>query len=131
VQAEVTGDALREFMKEFDRVRAGDITQDEATKASLTMRNDAISEFEGLAGLLGAAEDRLVHGLPFASLGDDLAAMAAVNASELNELAGRAIPIERGVLVLVGDREVVLPQLEGLGLGEVEELDAWGEPAGE
>ena len=130
VQAEVTGDALREFMKEFDRIRAGDITQEETTKASLTMRNDAISEFEGLAGLLGAAEDRLVHGLPFASLGADLAAMGAVSASELNDLAGRGLPIERGVLVLVGDREVVLPQLEGLGLGEVEELDAWGEPAG-
>ena len=117
-------------MKEFDRIRAGDITQEETTKASLTMRNDAISEFEGLAGLLGAAEDRLVHGLPFASLGADLAAMGAVSASELNDLAGRGLPIERGVLVLVGDREVVLPQLEGLGLGEVEELDAWGEPAG-
>lgn len=128
VQAEVTGDALREFMKEFDRLRAGDITEQEAAKASETARNDSISDFEGLNGLLGAAEDRVVHGLAFETVGEDLEAMARVHASELNALAARALPIERGLLVLVGDKGVILRQLDGLGLPAPEEYDASGNP---
>ncbi len=128
VQAEVTGAALREFLNEFERIRAGDITDTEATKAGESLRNDTVSEFESLDGLLGAAEERLVHGLPYASIEQDLEAMGAVDAASLNGLARRALPIDSGVLVLVGDRELILPQLEGLGLPTPEARDASGNP---
>ncbi|MBK7405849.1 MAG: insulinase family protein [Phycisphaerales bacterium] len=128
VQAEVTGASLKEFLREFDRIRAGDISEAEATKAAETLRNDTISGFEGLGGLLGAAEDRLVHGLGFATVGADLAEMQKVRAADLNALARTALPVDEGVLVLVGDKGVILPQLEGLGLPEPEMYDVSGVP---
>ena len=128
VQAEVTGEALKEFLKEFGRIRAGDISEAEATKAAETLRNDTISDFEGLGGLLNAAEDRLVHGLGFATVGADLAEMQGVHAADLNALAKTVLPVDKGVLVLVGDKGVILPQLEGLGLPAPELYDASGEP---
>jgi predicted Zn-dependent peptidase len=131
VQAEVTGASLAEFTKEFARIRAGDITEEEAAKASEMLRNDTISEFQGLSGLVGAAAERVVHGLDFATISVDLAETGEIDAAELNELGRRVLPIERGVLVLVGDKSVILPQLEGLGLPEPEEFDASGNRLGD
>jgi hypothetical protein len=47
----------------------------------------------------------------------------------LNRLAPSTVPLDRALLVLVGDREAILPQLEGLDLPAPEELDATGRPA--
>jgi hypothetical protein len=46
----------------------------------------------------------------------------------LNRLCRAALQLDRGVLVLVGDRNAILPQLEGLGLPTVVEVDVDGNP---
>ena len=128
VQADVTGPALREFLKEFARIRAGDISTEEARKTRETNRMSTIQSFQGLGGVIGTAEDRELNGLSFASLGDDLAAMTAVSQGDLNALAKTAVPLEEALLVLVGDKKVIMKQLEGLGLPTPTELTVRGEP---
>ena len=128
VQADVTGPALREFLKEFARIRAGDISAEEARKTRETNRMSTIQSFQGLGGVIGTAEELALNGLPFGSLGDDLAAMTAVSESDLNGLAKKAIPLEEALLVLVGDKKVIMKQLEGLGLPTPTELDVRGDP---
>jgi len=128
VQAEVTGPALREFLKEFARIRAGDVSEEEARKTRETNRMSMIQSFQGLGGVIGTAENLELNGLPFASLGDDLAAMTTVSEGDLNALAKGAIPLEEALLVLVGDRKVILKQLEGLGLPTPVEMSVRGEP---
>ena len=128
VQAEVTGAALKEFVKEFDRLKAGDITDDEAAKARETLRQEMVTDFEGVSGLLSTAAAYLTSNLPFETIGNDLAAIQRINAAELNRFASAALALDRGVLVVVGDRDVILPQLNGLNLPMPIEVTPLGEP---
>jgi predicted Zn-dependent peptidase len=132
VKTEVTGPALKEILRELDRLTAsggGDISDDEIVKARKTLRTDTVQTFEGLGRIvaLGAELDRV--GLPFESVAGDLAAHEKLSAKDLNAIAGNAIALKRGVLVLVGDKGKILEQIKDLGLPPATEVDALGEPA--
>jgi predicted Zn-dependent peptidase len=129
VQSQVTGPAVKEFLNEFARLRSGDISAEEVTKASQTLRTDVIQAFQGLSGLLAVASDLVVNGVPFTSLSEDLAQMKRMTAGELNALADQAIPLQQGVLVLVGDRSMILDQIRDLGLPSAVEYTDEGTPA--
>ena len=116
VQAEVTGEAVGEFLKEFGRLAQGDFTDAEAAKARETLRHDTIGAFEDLGGIVGAVAELVAAGMPLNTTSADLAAMAKATATDLNALAPRAMPLDAGVLVLVGDRGVIVEELKGLPL---------------
>jgi predicted Zn-dependent peptidase len=128
VQAEVTGAALREFMKEFDRLKSGDISDAEAAKARQTVRQDIVSDFEGVRGLLGTASEYVVNGLTFDSIGQDLGSVQHAQATDLNAFARTALALDHGVLVLVGDKATILEQIKDLGLPQPIFVDPTGEP---
>jgi predicted Zn-dependent peptidase len=130
VRADVTGAALEEFLKEINRIRAGDISDEETGKARETLRTDVIQAFAGLNGLLGMAAELAVNNLPFETLARDMAAMQKVESKDLNALARPAIPLENGVLVLVGDKRRILEQLQKLDLPKPAEVNVRGEPTG-
>src|SRR5262249_44713929 len=67
VRADVTGAAVAEFLKEFKRLRGGDVSGTEAGKAAETLRTEVVHAFEGLGGVLQEAGGRVVAGLPFES----------------------------------------------------------------
>jgi zinc protease len=129
VQAEHTGEALKEFLKEFERIRGGDISKDEAAKARETNRVEFVESFQGLRGILGTAEELEEVGLPFTTIGDDLAKLKGVSEADLNSQIKAAIPLENGLLVLVGDKKTVMEQLKGLQLPTPSEYTVSGEPA--
>jgi zinc protease len=128
VQAEVTGAAISEFLKEFGRLQSGDVTDAEAAKGRETLRNETVRGFQGLGGMLAAASLQLVNGLPFDTVAKDLAEMAGTTAGELNSLAATALPVQTGVLVLVGDKQLILDQIKDLKLPEPVEYDTDGNP---
>lgn len=127
VQAEVTGAALGEFLKEFDRIRGGDITPEEANKTRETNRMDMVQAFQGLGGLVGTAMQFEFLGRPYSAIGEDLNAMARVTDAGLNALAPKTVPLGRGLIVLVGDKDVILEQLRGLDLPEAEVVSVTGQ----
>lgn len=129
VHAEVTGASLKEFFAEFDRIRGGDISEDEAAKAKAQVRTDVLEGIESLSGLLTFAGELAHLDRPFSSLAEDLTALNTVPASRLNELARPAVALEKCVLVLVGDRDVILGQIADLKLPAPIELDEAGNPA--
>jgi zinc protease len=126
VRADVTGASLKEFLSELRKMHGGDITEKEAGKAAQTLRTGVIQSFEGLNGLLSAAADLKAAGLPVETVGQDLAAMKTAKAAGLNAAAAQAVDVDRGVLVLVGDKKLVLEQIKDLGLPEPVELDVDG-----
>ena len=128
VKADTTGAALTEFFKEFDRLKAGDVTESEAAKARETARNDTVRGFSGLAGLLGSTAESLINGLPADTVAQDMAVMGTVTAAELNGLAKKAIQFREGILLLVGDKGVILDQIKSLGLPAPEFYDNAGNP---
>lgn len=128
VKADVTGAALKEFLSELKRTQAGDLSPDEAVKARETLRTELVQAFQGLGGLLGQAGELVANGVPFDTLGKDLARMQAAKAADLNTLAPAALPLDQSVLVLVGDKRLIMDQIKDLGLPTPVELTPEGEP---
>ncbi len=128
VGSEVTGAALREFYNEFNALRSGDVTEEEARKTRETNRMGMIQSFQGLGGLIAIAQTLESNGLPFRSLGDDLSTIAAATEADLNGLAPSALPLDQALLVLVGDKAAILEQIKDLDLPEPEELTVTGDP---
>jgi zinc protease len=126
VTAKVTGASLREFLSEFSRLSGGDVTPEEAGKARDIVMNGAVQGFSGLSGILATATNYAELGAPFETLGEDLVAQSSIDAAALNMAAKTAIALDRGVLVLVGDKAAILPQLKDLPLPAPVEVDTWG-----
>ncbi|MBI4616616.1 MAG: insulinase family protein [Planctomycetes bacterium] len=126
VRADATGASLAEIAKEFAAVAAGTISAGEAEKARRTYRTEAVGEFSTLDSILSNAVGLLAGGQPLADAAADLAKSGEYDAGKLNELSARALLTKDSVLVLVGDGDRVLPQLEGLGLPEPVLCDSTG-----
>jgi predicted Zn-dependent peptidase len=130
ITAKDTGAAVKEFLAEFARISKGDVSDEEAGKARGLIKNGAVGAFSGLSGIVGSAANFVELGVPFETLGEDLAAMEKTNAAALNAQAKTALPLDRSVLVLVGDKATILPQLKEAGIPVPVEVDAWGAPKG-
>ena len=128
VRADVTGASIGEFLKEFKAIRGGDISAEEARKARSSGRMDMIQSFAGLQGILATASTLVLNDRPFTDLGQELSEVAKITDGDLNGIAREAVPLEAGVLVLVGDKGKVTEQLEGLGLPQPVELTVAGDP---
>ncbi len=131
VRSDVTGASIRELLAELRRIAGsdhGDVTDEEVGKACETIRTDTVQAFGSLAGVLGNAGDLLLHGRPFTATAGDMQALQHVSAGELNALGRAAVPLDRGLLVLVGDAAAIRAQLQDLGLPEPVQLDLQGRP---
>ena len=128
VKAEVTGASLKEFLAEFKLLRDKGVTEDELAKAAQQERTETIQAFQGLRGILGVAALLDRNGLPFSTVGEDLGMIGKVDAGKLSTLAKGAAPIESGVLILVGDKKLILEQIKDLGLPQPRELTVTGDP---
>jgi predicted Zn-dependent peptidase len=128
VKADVTGESLKEFFKEFGRLQTGDISPAETSKASETLRTDLVQSFQSTGGLLGAASEPIANSAPFSTLGADAAKMQTVKADELNSIAKSATSLDHAVLVLVGDKKLILEQIKDLKLPAPIELNPDGDP---
>lgn len=126
VQSEVTGKALREFLNEFNSIRSNTITAAELTKARETLRTEAARQFSTLGGFVSTAESLMEDALPWDSIARDMDAMEKTSLAQLNELAGRSLLLDKGVLVLVGDKALIEDQIKDLGLPAPIEVDSEG-----
>jgi predicted Zn-dependent peptidase len=116
VRTEVTGASLKEFFAEFAKIRGGDISDDEVKKAVLSIRTLIIEGLSSIDGIVGTNNDLQSRGKTIAQLKADLESASKLTAKDLNARVKSAINLDLGVLVLVGDKSKILPQLEGLGL---------------
>jgi zinc protease len=133
VQTPVTGAALREFVVELRRLAGerGDISEGELGKARQTYRAETIQRLETLEGVVSTAAALSEVNSAWETINADLREASAVTLAELNAMTGSMMGIDRALIVLVGDRERIMPQIESLkdvGLGKVEEVDVTGAP---
>ena len=130
VRADVTGAAVQELLRELRRLAGerADVTAEELGKGQETLRNELVQSFGTLRGILGSANELLLNGMPFETPAADLRTLDSITLDELNGFGQKALRLEAGVLVLVGDKATVQKQLEGLGLPPLVECDTFGEP---
>jgi len=120
---------LAEFLKEFARARGGDIAVEEAEGARASALARLVSGYESLGSTVGTWLGVRDRGGSPADLARDAAALPRVDAAALNALAPALLPTDDMLLVLVGDAQAVLPQLQSLELPAVRAVDERGRAA--
>jgi zinc protease len=123
VREDATGASLKEFLAEFNKLQQGDITDEETEKAISSKKADIVSVFGTLSGIVSAAQEMATYGKTVKDLVAERNQLSTLNTAKLNALVKKALQSNYGVLVLVGDKEKILPQLEGLNLPKPIEVD--------
>jgi len=120
VRSDVTGASLKEILGEIQKVRDGDLTEDEASKARNTVRMDLVSSVSTIQGLVATAIAHVENGIPIQQISSEMAKFSNVSLTDLNSIAKTGIPIDKAIIVLVGDRNQIEQQLGSLALPKPE-----------
>ncbi len=110
VRTAVTGDSLKEFFYELERIRDEQASEEEL--------NDAISYLTGVfpiraetqSGLTGLIVAQLLYGLPDDYLETYRDKISAVTLEDVQRVANKYITPDKLAIVIVGDADEVIPQ---------------------
>ncbi len=129
VQGEVTGAALAEFKKEFDRLASGDISSEELQKSLKTVRYDLTNTAESTSSMASTLVSLASDGRPLDDVATAFASLEEVDLEGSNALARSGLfDWDTLSIMLVGDAETVIPQLEEFGFPAPEIVDMAGRP---
>lgn len=120
-----TGNAITEIIKEMNGIKSG-ITKEELdfAKSSITLRFPG--NFETYGQIAGNLVSLIIHSLPDNHFDSYLSDLNSKMISDINETAKKYIHPDNLIIVVVGDKKLILQQLEDLGVSEIIELDIWG-----
>jgi zinc protease len=129
VRTDATSASIVEFENEIRDYAESGITEPELsfTRKSIGQR-DARS-FETPGQKLGFLARILEYDLDESFVDSQNEILAAIGQEELNELAKKHLNMEEMIIVVVGDKATILPELEGLGY-DIVELDVDGNVIG-
>ena len=109
------GDAIGEILSELERIRTEDLSEQElADTKGLLIGNFAL-RIEDPADFAGQLATRYLTGVPIDELDTYLQQLNAVTAEQAREAAAQYIDTEQPIIVVVGNAEIIKPQLEELG----------------
>jgi predicted Zn-dependent peptidase len=129
VQTKVTGAALGEFRNEFNGLASGNVTPEELEKSVRTVRFDLETSGDTTNAAADVLANLLRNGRPVDAVRQDLAAIPAADLASVNALASSGLyKWEDLLIVLVGDKDTVLPQLAEAGFPVPRLLDVDGKP---
>jgi zinc protease len=127
VRADVTAPAVHEIFNELEKMRSSEMTADELAVSKDNFARSLPGLFETSQSATTAVRDLFVYNLPldyYNSLPDQI---GAVTAADALRVAKQYLAPEKMVVVAVGDRAKIQPELEKLGLGPVEVRDVNGQ----
>ena len=117
VQTAVTKESVVETLKEFADIRGGrPVTREEFDDARDGMLRGFPSRFETQGHLVQQISNLVAFGLPDDYYSDCVANIEAVSLERLNEVAATRIDDSHLTVLVVGDRSVIEPGLQELGL---------------
>ena len=118
VQTKVTGEAMSEFVKELERIKAP-ATPAEVDRARNYLALRFPEEFETTGQIAGKLATQFVYGLPADTWDSFVPKALAVGPEALRKAAASQVDTRNIVFVIVGDRAVVEKPLRALNLGEI------------
>lgn len=126
VDQDHAGDAVREVLSELEQIRTEPISEQELTDAKGLLIGSFALRIEDPADFAAQLSNRRLTGVPIEELNDYLQTLEAVTAAEAQQVAAEYIDSESPIIVVVGNAEVVKPQLEEIG--PVVVVDKEGKP---
>lgn len=110
VRTAVTGDSLREFFYELDRIRTEPVSEQELTDAKNFLSGVFPIRAETQEGLTNLIVSQQLYGLPDDYLQTYRENVAAVSVEDVQTIANKCILPDQISIVIVGDAAEVLPQ---------------------
>lgn len=114
VTTDVTGPALKEVFGEMRRLQTEPVPEEEATGIRTWLAGTFVLQNASANGLISSIATRDFHGLPADWLTAYVPAVLAVGGTDMNRLAREQLPLDKVLLVVVGDLAKVEPQLKAL-----------------
>jgi predicted Zn-dependent peptidase len=118
VQTDKTGESLKEFFNELDGMLKP-IPADELNRAKNYVALRFPAGFEATGDVSRRLEDALVYKLPDDYFSKYVQNIQAVTAADAQRVAQKYIQPNRFVVVVVGDRQQIEPQIRPLNLGNL------------
>jgi zinc protease len=130
VRTDATAPSVKEIFGELDRMRNSRVKPEELNMARETDVRALTGIFETTQQTASTLANLYVYGLPLDYYRTLPQKIMAVDAAEVQRVAQSYLLPESMVVVAVGDRSGIEKDLNGLGLGAMQVLDAEGNPAG-
>lgn len=127
VRTDATGAAIREIMQEVQSFRAAPVTPQELTLAKESVARTLPALFETTETTTAATSDLFLYTLPLDYYQRLPSRIDAVTAADVSRLAQRHLDPKSIVIVAVGDRSKIEPELRKLEYGQVELRNLEGE----
>ena len=127
VRTDVTAPAVIEIFRELERIRESEIEPDELATARQSIAQSLPGMFETTPEAAASIGQLFVHNLPlnyYHELPDEI---ERISASDVHRAARAYLMPENAVIVAVGNRDRIQPELEKLGL-PIEVRDSAGNP---
>jgi zinc protease len=128
IRTDVTGPAIQEIFKEIRGMVAGPLSQDELQKAKDALSNSLPSAFESSANAVNNFANVFIYDLGLDYYTQYAQQVNAVTSQQALDVARKYLVPENMVVVAVGDRVRIEPELRRLNLGTIEVRDAEGRP---
>jgi len=128
VRADVTGPAVHELFSELDRIRTSPLSPDELKMSKDFLMRSLPGDFETAEDTAGKMSDIFTYQLPFDYYRTYPAKIDAVTSEQAASVALKYIHPENMILVAVGDKAKIQPEIEKLNLGPIEEWNTDIEP---
>ncbi len=125
VRTAVTGDSLKEFFYELERIRVDKVGEDELADAKNFLTGVFPIRAETQEGLTNLILNQYLYGLPEDYLQTYRDKINAITVDEVLRVAQKHIRPDEMAIVIVGDAEEVLPQAKEFA-GSVEIFDTEG-----
>lgn len=129
VRTPVTGDSLKEFFYELERIRNEDVTEKELQDAQSYLTGIFPIRLETLDGLIDQLIQIKMHNLPDDYLQTYRERVGAVTRAEVQRVARRYVTPDRAVIVIVGDAGALKDEVKDYA-DEIEMYDSAGQRKG-
>ena len=126
VRGDVTGPSAQELLKEVTKMRDSGVTDEELALAKDSITRPLAANFETTASTAGTMAGLYLFDLPLDYYETLPARVDAITAADVATVAKQYLTPERMVVVAVGDRKSIEPQIQNLNLGAVAIRDADG-----
>jgi zinc protease len=118
--------ALKEIIKELENVRNG-VTPEELSFTRSAIVRKFPSNFESNKQIAINTSRIILHSLPSDHYDKYIETVNKLTLQDINKAAGKYIYPDKLTVVLVGDKNILIPQLEEAGLNNITELDYKGD----
>lgn len=123
VQSEVTGAAISETLKEIDRMRSEEIAKEELSLATDYLEGVFPIRYETTGAIASALANMVTFELPEDYYDTYRSNIGAVTTGDVLNAAKAHVKPEELQIVVVGNSEVLEPQMESLDVGSLSVLD--------